>query len=513
MIKSVNNVPRFFSPLPRRGRGRLFQRGLLLFILCQLLLQANAQQILTLEKALDIARSNSPDIRRSLLNLERSEQTLKAQNAALKSNFSLGVTPFSFDQTRSFDNFNAKWFTSKTSQSFGTFTVSQPFLPTDGTISLVNRFGWQDKSSIQGLNNTESKAFTNYLSLSISQPMFTYNRTKLQLKELELDLENAQLSYAMQKLNMEKQVTQFFYDVYLAQMNLDISRDEFNNTQKSYEITQNKVTAGIAAKEELYQAELNFATAKSTLQNAQVNLDNLKDQFKQYIGTDILEEITVMTDIALNPVAVDVKKAIDFGLSSRMELRQRAIDIETSQFDMIRTKSLNEFKGDVSLSLGITGDNEKLKNIYDNPTNNPRVSVSFNIPLYDWGEKKARIKAQEAVIETQKLSEVEQRKQITLDIRKVYRSLQNLINQIDIAKQNEKNAQLTYEINLERYSNGDLTSMDLNLYQNQLSSKKMAYAQALIDYKIELLNLKIQSLYDFEKNEAVIPENIIQKKK
>jgi len=58
---------------------------------------------------------------------------------------------------------------------------------------------------------------------------------------------------------------------------------------------------------------------------------------------------------------------------------------------------------------------------------------------------------------------------------------------------------LTYEINLERYANGDLTSMDLNLFQTQLSTKKMAYAQSLIDYKIQLLNLKIQSLYDFRK--------------
>ena len=491
---------------------KFIRRGLLLFIFCQLLLMANAQQILTLESALEIARNNSPDIRRSLLNLERSEQSLKAQNAALKSNFSLSVTPISYNKNRQFDDLFSIWNTSENTQSFGTFTVSQPILPTDGTVSLVNRFGWQ-KNISEFKNNIENKSFSNNLYLSISQPLFTYNRTKLQLKELELDLENAQLNYAMQKLNNEKQVTQFFYDVYLAQMNLSISQDEFTNTQKSYEITQNKVTAGIAAKEELYQAELNFATAKSSLQNAQVSLDNLKDQFKQYIGMDIMEEITVMTDVALNPVVVDVKKAIEFGLNSRMELRQREIDIETSQFDLIRTKSLNEFRGDINLSLGIIGENEKMKDIYDNPTNNPRVSVAFNLPLYDWGEKKARIKAQEAVIETQKLSQVEERKQITLDIRKIYRGLQNLVNQIDIAAQSEKNAQLTYEINLERYANGDLTSMDMNLFQNQLSSKKMAYAQALIDYKIELLNLKIQSLYDFEKNEAIVPENIIQKKK
>lgn len=491
---------------------KLIKSGFMLFLICLFVAPAGAQQILTLESALEVARNNSPDIKRSLLNLQRSEQTLIAQNAALKSNFSLGLTPYSYNKNRSFDNLNSIWNTNETTQSFGTFTVSQPFLPTDGTISLVNRFGWQSNSS-EFKNNFVNKSFSNNLYLSVSQPLFTYNRTKLQLKELELDLENAQLNYAMQKLNLEKQVTQFFYNVYLSQMSLSVSQDEFKNTQKSFEITQNKVTAGIAAKEELYQAELNFATSKSQVQNAQVNLENYKDQFKQYIGLDIFEEITVMTNVDLNPVTVDVKKAIEYGLNSRMELRQREIDIENSQFALIRTKSLNEFRGDLNLSVGIIGDDEKLMDIYKNPTNNPRVSVSFNLPLYDWGEKKARIKAQEAVIESQNLNMSEEKKQITLDIRRVNRNLQNLVTQIEIARQNERNAQLTYEINLERYANGDLTSMDLNLFQNQLSQKKMSYNQALIDYKIELLNLKIQSLYDFEKNEAIIPENLYKKKK
>jgi len=491
---------------------KLIQRVLLLCIFCQLLLSANAQQILTLESALDIARSNSPDIRRSLLNLENSEQTLKAQNAALKSNFSLSLTPFSYDKRQEFDIYSAKWNLSENTNSTGTFTISQPFLPTDGTISLVNSFGWKNSYSENGLN-LQPKTFSNNLYLSIAQPLFTYNRTKLTLKGLELDLENAQLNYSMQKLNLEKQVTQLFYNVYLAQMSLNISKDEFTNTQKSYEITQNKVTAGIAAKEELYQAELNFATAKSTLENAQVNLDNSKDLFKQYIGMDISEEITVMTDVAFNPVKVDMNKAIEYGLTSRMELRQREIALTKEQFQMIRTKSLNEFRGDLNLSIGLVGVNKNLIDIYQNTNSNPSVSLAFKVPLWDWGEKKARIKAQEAVIETQQINQSDQKIQIIVDIRKVYRNLQNLVNQIDIATQNEKNAQLTYEINLERYANGDLTSMDMNLFQTQLSQKKMSYAQTLIDYKIELLNLKIQSLYDFEKNEAIIPEYILQKKK
>jgi outer membrane protein TolC len=288
------------------------------------------------------------------------------------------------------------------------------------------------------------------LYLSVNQPLFTYNRTKLELKSLELDLENAQLVYAMQKLNLEKQVTQFFYNIYLAQMKLTVSEEEFANTQKSLEITQNKVSAGIAAKEDLYQAELNFATAKSNVRNSRVTLENYKDQFKQYIGMDITTEVAVMTDANFNPVVVDLSKAIEYGQNSRMELRQREIDIENSQFALIQTKSRNEFRGDLNFSVGIIGDNETLQNIYKTPTNNPSVSVSFNVPLFDWGEKKARIKAQEAVIETGKLNLNEEKKQITLDIRQVYRSIQNLVEQIDTASQNEKNAKLTYEINLKR---------------------------------------------------------------
>ena len=491
---------------------KIIQRGLLLMLFCQLLHSANAQQIMTLESSIEIGRNNSPDIRISLLNLERSKQSLLAQNAALKSQFSLNLTPISYDKNRSFDNFNSVWNTNTLTQSFGTFTVAQPILPTDGTISLINRFGWQDNLS-EYKGNVENKSFSNNLYLSVDQPIFTYNRTKLQLKQLELDLENAQLSYAMQKLNMEKQVTQFFYNVYLAQMKLNVSQDEFTNTQKSYEITQNKVTAGIAAKEELYQAELNFATAKSNVENDRVTLENDKDLFKQYLGMNIMDEITVMTDVKFNPVEVDVNKAIEYGQSSRMELRQREIDVENSMFAMIQTKALNEFKGDISFSVGIIGDDPNLKNIYQTPTNNPKFAVSFNIPVWDWGQKKARIKAQEAVIQTSNLNLDVEKRQILIDIRSVCRSIQNQVSQIDIAKQNEKNAQLTYEINLERYANGDLTSMDLNLFQTQLSTKKMAYAQSLIDYKIQLLNLKIQSLYDFEKNEAIVPENIIHKKK
>ncbi len=472
-------------------------------------LPLTAQQSLTLDRALEIAGTNSPSIQQSLLNLERYQNNLEAQRAALKSKFSLSLNPVDYTNTRRFDSRFSEWYTNETFSTNATFRVEQPILVTDGTLSLINRFGWQSSTAeFTGQEATTSERFSNNLYLALNQPLFTYNRLKLQLKELELSYENANISYAMQRLNMERMVTQYFYSVYMAQMNLAIAREELANTRKSHEIIKNKVDAGLAAREELYQAELNLSQSNSTVQNRQVSFENAKDQLKMYLGMDLFEDILVMTDVEAEPVKVDLQKAIDNGLVSRMELRQREIDLETSQFDMIRTKALNEFNGSMNLAYGFIGDNEKLTGVFDQPTKNPQVQLSFNIPIFDWGERKARIKAQEAAIKSQELNFDEQKKQIIIDIREAYRNLQNQVNQIEIARQNERNAQLTYEINLERYENGDLTGMDLNLYQTQLSNQKINYAQALINYKIELLNLKIQSLYDFEKDQAVIPTEL-----
>jgi outer membrane protein len=483
------------------------RKSILLLVALMLgIFSVNSQEILTLEKALQIAETGSPDLQRSILNRERFSKTLEAQRAALKSRFSLDVTPVAYGRNRRFDNRVSQWYTNENFQTNAMFRVVQPILPTDGTISLTNEFGWQ--SNYSDATDIKSQVFYNNLYLNINQPLFTYNRQKLELKELELNFENANISYAMQRLNLERNVTQFFYNVYMTQMNLNIAREELKNTENSYGIIKNKVDAGLAAMEELYQAELNLATAKSSLQNSEVNYENAKDQLKLYLGMDLYQDFAILANVAANPVQVDLEKAIASGMKSRMELRQREIDVESSMFDLVRTRSLNEFRGDINLRLGVSGDNRNLDQIFDSPTNSPSVAVSFSLPLFDWGEKKARIAAQEASMEIQKLNYTDEQNQIIIGIRQAFRNLQNQLNQIEIADQSQTNAQLTYEINLERYENGDLTGMDLNLYQTQLSERKLAYAQALINYKIELLNLKIQSLFDFENNQSIIPSEL-----
>ncbi len=467
-----------------------------------------AQELLTLQKALQYAETQSPSIKQSQLNILRYQKNLEAQSAALKSRFSLSLNPIDYSKSRRFDSRVSEWYTNENLETNTTFTVSQPILFSDGTISLNNQFGWQSSNSTA--NNSESEIFFNQLYLSYNQPLFTYNRLKMQLSELELNYENANISYALQRLNLERSVTQQFYNVYFQQRTLEIAKAELENTQANYDIVKNKTDAGLVPMEEFYQAEYNLMQSQASYENEQVSYENMKDQLKLSLGMDLYEDFSILDiDVsASEPVSVDLEKAIQNGLAERMELRQREIDIETSQFQMIQTRASNEFEGSLNLRLGITGDDPNVGQIFNNPTQSPSVGVSFNIPIFDWGERKARIEAQEASMQSIQIDYEEQEKDIIISIREVYRSLENYWRQIEIAKQNEVNAQLTYDISEERYKNGQITGMDLSLQQNQLSTAKLSVVQAQVNYKVELLNLKIQSLYDFEINQPVIPEEL-----
>lgn len=465
-----------------------------------------AQTIYTLTQSIEVAQSSSPDIRKSMLNLLSNRKSLDAERASLKSQFALDVTPLDYSRRRVFEPIISQWGTYEDINSFANFSVTQPIMATGGTVSLNNRFGYRD--SYSEFNDQSLSTYSNYLYLQLDQPIFTYNRNKLQLQELELNLENAEISNSLQMLTLERSVTQSFYSLYQRQNALEIAQDEYDNQLISFDITQNKVEADLLAKEEVYQAELNLATSKSTLENNQVMMSNSADDFKFLLGINMSEEIAVDVDIQFITEDVNLELAIEYGLANRMELRQRNIDIERSQFDITRTKAMNEFKGSVSLSVGVIGDNANAVDIYESPETTPRVALSFSIPIWDWGANKARMEASNARLDITKIDYEVQRNDIIINIRKVYRSLQNLENQIVIAKQNVKNAEITYDINLERYKNGDLISIDFNRFQNQLSSKKSALADALINYKIELLNLKILTLYDFVNNQPVIkPKN------
>ncbi len=464
-----------------------------------------AQITLTIEEAMNIAEDNNPQMRTAKLNYMRTQYMLIASRAGLKPQFSMTVDPFSYSQTRSFDSYNSDYYTSRNLSTGGRFRTELPFLLTDGVLSLTNTFGWSSNESQKATGTTLTERFSNNLQLRYDQPLFTYNRRQMEMKRLEFDHENSGISYALQRLRTEQNITRQFYAVYLAQNNLEISRAELENSQKNYDIIKEKVEAGLSAREELFQAEVNLASAESSVQSTGVTLKNAKDDLKQTLGMPLKEDINVSVTIEVITMLIDEEKAIQSGLLSRMELRQREISMAEADLAMITTKAINEFRGDITLSMGISGDNPRFDDIYSTPTNSPRIGISFTIPIFDWGQRKARINAQKTAQIIAQLNYNNETVNIENDIRQSLRSLENLRSQISIAEKQVRNTEMTYNLNQIRYREGDLTGLQMSQYQTQLSNAKTSLVRSQINYKNEMLNLKILTLYDFENDQPIVP--------
>lgn len=289
-------------------------------------------------------------------------------------------------------------------------------------------------------------------------------------------------------------------------MQVLINEDELSNLKVSHDIIQKKVSAGLATRENLYQSEVNLISGESALENAKVSLENAKDDFKVALGMPFSADFLTVMNLMVDSVPVDQTLAIERSLTAKRELRQREIDIELAEFALIRTRDNNDFQGKVSLQVGLSGQDASLLNIYEKPSNNTGVAISFEVPVWDWGKRKARIRSAELGLDKQEFLLQDDKRDIELTIRKLYRNLNNQLLQIEKAEKNVENAQLSYDTKLESYKSGKASSMDLQLVQNQLSNKKMAQTNAIINYKIELLNMKIQTLYDWETREGYIPE-------
>ena len=503
MKKSIRN-----NNHPTRG-SILRKKKRLVSVLCLALISgagvlAGGEE-LTLEMALNIAFQNSPAIRQASLQLEVNRRNLWAEQAGLKSQFSLSITPYRTSSSRVFSELTSSYNTQTQTRTSTAFTIRQPIKWTDAELRITDQFNWQEASS-SFTGGVKQSSFSNSLTASLSQPLFTYNRTKMQIKELELSLENAQLAYVIQKLQIERQVTQQFLNLYYSRMSIQISQEEYKNAMESLDIIQDKVDAGISAPEEFYQADITKDNSLASLENKIIQHENSLDAFKILLGLELEDLIDVSADIQKKIVEVDLEKAITHGLENRMELRQMDIEIQRAMHDLIVAGAENEFSASLNLSFGLTGTNPQFSGLYDSPNTDRLIALTLDIPLFDWGQRKHHLAATRAQIETVKISAEEEIKSIKTEIREAYRSLMNQKRQIEIAEKSIKNAELTYAINLERYRNGDLSSKDLQFYQLQLSQQRLSLVQALINNKLALLDLKIRTLWDFENNRSILDD-------
>ncbi|MBN1559524.1 TolC family protein [candidate division KSB1 bacterium] len=401
----------------------------------------------------------------------------------------------------------------------GNLALTQP-LPTDGNIRLLGRtyYGgvsyWDDRLQE---NITRNDVLTS-LRLDLNQPLFTLNDLKTNLKRADLRFESAEQRYKREELDIVYNVTAAFFALHRATRELEIANDNVRQQGELAELAQQKYNAGLIPEVEALQLEVDLAQSRAAHVAAEAALARISDQFKQLIGLTFRENVGVMTSFEISRIEVELDQAVQLALESRAEIALEEIQVELAKLEVKQTDALRDFSGVLSAFYDITGVansdvwstskpvdlwNKSLEDMEQRPKNRGIV-FSLNVPIWDFGGNKAAVQSAEANLRTQELSLAEMRKTVEREVRDAVRRLRESQSQLEVLDKQEALAKRAYDISVERFNNGDITSQELALDRDRYIDAQVSYLGSYINYQLALADLKRKTMFDFEFGHSMV---------
>lgn len=470
---------------------------LLFLITLYSIIPMHAQEIqtLTLEESITIALENSYSIRSAKYNLIRSQKNLEAMKLGLRTNIFMefdlpeynSALQSQFNPTTGKEQF----FKIENTTLEGRLFFSQPIVFTNGNFSIISSmFG---REQLGG----DREYFTN-ISLSLSQPLFTFNTLQANLDRAEVNLNKSELNFSKAERDIIYNVTAGFYNFYEAKKRLEIAREKVEQTKASYETAQNKFKAGLIAEVEAMQLEVDYASAQNELLSAETRLQESRNNFKLILGLPLEEDLDVVATIEYNPIFVDPEMAIEYALANRPELKNAKSDIYLNQLEVDETKSDGRISAMLNARYGLNKNEDDFDMLFEDMAENRSVTLTLSVPVWDWGQNSRRVEAAEADLKLAELYFENQEDVIKKEILALLNQVEAAKKRVEVLSKSVELAEKSYNISVERFNSGTITSFDLTQMQIRLTDARINSLTALIDYKLALADLARKTFHDYE---------------
>jgi len=455
-------------------------------------------QKFTLERVIEIAQEQSPDAILAKHRFRSSYWQYRSFRAAyLPSMAFSGNLP---DLNRSFDRMTNDqgeeiFVERKSIGNLARLSVSQNIGVTGGRV-FVN-------SDLQQISEIGNKGTTRYLSTPVrvgfQQPIFSFNSLRWDKKIEPLVYEEAKKNYVEAVEQVSLKAIARFFDLSNAQLNLNISKINYNNSDTLFKIAQGRYNIGTIAENDLLQMQLSLLNAQTDLNRAEIDLEVQKARLRSFLGyNDRLNFELVLPD-SIPSIKLDFQKVIDLAQKNNPDVIARQRRLIEAKRDVAQAKGERGRNINLFASYGLTHTAEKeLPAVYENPfQNEQQLQVGFQIPIIDWGQGKGRVKmaeSQQELIDVQIGQEqVDFEQNVYLQVMQF--NLQN--DQVNIASTAERIAQSRYDVTKQRFLIGKIDVLNLNDALKEKDNSKRAYFDSLRNYWNYFFNLRQLTLYDF----------------
>lgn len=468
---------------------------------------------LDLQKSIEIAKMKSYSMLNLIQDFKIAEYNLKSSKSSFKTHINLNfVSPQYTETVRQFeDSTGISFYPIKQLNYQGNININQP-LPTDGYVYIRT-----------GLSNYDDY-YTNLSSTFLNtrfgfvQPIdafYGFNKIKAAYKQAELAYEQSKKGLKREELNLVYQVSNSFYSLLYEQKRAEIASLDYERQKVDYDISQNKYKAGLIKEVDALQMEVDLAEAQNNYDLSIVNQNAAMNSFKQFIGIDLSDSVSISNEFKYEVVIVDPEKAVQLARENRLEIREQEIQIELNRLSIKRQKAEGMIQGDLTAyyeKAGVSGQsvNTKfstaVKNSYEDFLSRPQnygVGFTVTVPILDFGENKALVKAAEARLKQTQLRKDEVQRTIEREVRNLVADLNSSLKRLQLLEKNIVVAEKSFEITRQRFSDGDIDSQGLALERKRLNTAYTSHLSAYTGYQLVLADLMRKTFYDFQKNELI----------
>ncbi|MDQ0638393.1 outer membrane protein [Pedobacter sp. W3I1] len=379
-----------------------------------------------------------------------------------------------------------------------TLNFTQSIAATGGTVygtTQLQRFDDFDRKSV--LYNGIP------YGIGYTQPLLQFNSLRWDKKIEPLKFNESRQVFIETQEKISITVTEYFFDLLLAQVNLNIANLNYANTKRILTIADTKFELGKISKNEILQLQLEVLNAQKAVGTARRDVEIATLNLRSYIGIEGNDRIK----LDMPSVVAEMTVAADKVLAEAFENRSEAIAfirrLAEAKRDVAKAKGENGLTATLRANLGFSNAANSAFDIYRSPKNQQSVELQLSIPVMDWGRSKSRTKTAQANEQFTTYA-VEQDKQTFKQQIVTQVTLFNMMKeQIQLTDQAEKIATEKYKIASERYVLGNLSITDLSIAFQENDRAKRDYVSSLRDFWGAYYQLRYLSLYDFEKNRKI----------
>jgi outer membrane protein len=340
--------------------------------------------------------------------------------------------------------------------------------------------------------------------IGYSQPLWQYNPLKWDNRIEPLKFDESRQAYIESMEQISYTASGHFFDLLLAQVNLQIAETNLGNTGAILRIADEKLALGKISKNEILQLKLEQLKALKAVGKAKRDMEIATLNLRAYTGLTSTGPIVLELPPATIPMQVSSDKVLAEAYANRSDAIAFVRRIREANRDVAIARGQNGLNATLTARLGYSNTAATVGKVYQDPQDQQLLELDFTIPILDWGRSKSRIRTAQANQQFARYSVEQDRQVFVQQIVTQVTLFEMMRDQVGLTAEADSIASEKYQIAKDRYMLGNLSITDLSISFTEKDQAKRDYVSALRDFWGAYYQLRYLSLYDFEKNEKIV---------